>query len=130
MRTALFARNIIGKNYFCRFKMSSAPTIEPKLYALQYEYVGDSLEKRKPHRPAHLALVAKQVEKGNLILGGALNNPPTGGLLIFRNVTPNDIEQFVKEDPYMVNGVVVKYSISPYMAVVGDALLKDDLVKI
>ncbi len=131
MRTALFARQIIGKNYFCRFRMSSsAPTVEPKLYALQYDYVVDSVEKRKPHRQAHLALVSKQAEKGNLILGGALNNPPTGGLLIFRNLSPNDIEQFVQQDPYMINGVVVKYSIKPYMAVIGDALLKDDLVKI
>lgn len=130
MRTSLFARYIIGKNHFCRLATSSAPTVQPKLYALQYDYVGDSLEKRKPHRQAHLALIGKQVEKGNIVLAGALNNPPTGGLLIFRNLSPNDIEQIVQQDPYVINGVVVKYSITPYMAVIGDALLKDDLVKL
>ena len=109
---------------------SSTGAIQPKLYVLQYEYGADALEKRKPHRTAHLAHIGKQAEKGNIVLAGAVDNPPTGGLLILRNVTPNEIEQIAKEDPYVINGVVQKFTVKPYLAVVGDALLKNDLIPI
>ena len=130
MLISLLTRQIIGKNYFCRLRMASIATIKSKLYVLQYDYVDDAFEKRKPHREAHLALIGKQVEKGNVILAGAVDNPPTGGLLIFRNLSQNDIEQLAQQDPYVVNGVVKKYTIKPYMAVIGDDLLNNDLIKI
>lgn len=120
--------NLIGSYSFCRLRMSSS--LQPKLYVLQYDYVADALEKRKPYRENHLALINSQAEKGNVVLAGAVGNPPTGGLLIFRNLTPNDIEQVAQKDPYVVNGVVEKYSIKPYIAVVGDSLLSNDLIKV
>ncbi len=105
-------------------------SITPKLYVLQYEYVENALEKRAPYREDHLAVFGKQVQNGNVVIGGAINHPPTGALTVFRNLTPNDIEQFVQQDPYVINGIVTKYTIKPYIAVTGDASLKDDLVKI
>lgn len=130
MWSSLLTRSIIGKNYLSRLRMASTSLPQAKLYALQYDYVPDALEKRKPHREAHLALFSKQVEKGNVVLAGAVDNPPTGGLLIFRNLSANEIEQLVQQDPYVVNGVVQKYTIKPYMAVLGDSLLNNDLIKI
>ncbi|CAF0740885.1 unnamed protein product [Adineta steineri] len=109
---------------------SSAGTITPKLHVLQYEYVCDVVEKRKPHREAHLSFIGKQVENGNVLLGGAVSSPPTSALIIFRNLSSNEIEQFAKQDPYVINGIVTKYTVKPYMAVVGDNLLNDDLIKI
>jgi len=105
-------------------------SISPKLYIVQYEYVENVLEKRAPYREAHLAHAGKQLQNGNLILGGALDHPPTGALLIFRNLKPDEIEPFIKQDPYVINGIVTKYTIKPYIAVVGDLSLKDDLIKI
>jgi len=105
-------------------------SVTPKLYVLQYDYVENVLEKRAPYREAHLAAFGKQVQNGNLILGGVINYPPTGALIIFRNLTVDDIEQFVQQDPYVINGIVTKYTIQPYIATTGDALLKDDFVKI
>jgi len=105
-------------------------TVTPKLYILQYEYVENVLEKRAPYREAHLAGFLKQVQDGNLIIGGAVDHPPTGALSVFRNLTANDIEQFVQQDPYVINGIVTKYTIKPYIAVTGDPTLKDDLIKI
>ncbi len=128
MWASLFTRHIIGKNYFCRLRMAS--TLTPKLHALQYEYVADVLEKRKPYREAHLTHIGKQVESGNVVLGGAVGNPPTGALIILRNLSSNDVEQFVQHDPYVINGIVTKYTIKPYIAVVGDSLLKNDITKI
>ncbi|CAF0761595.1 unnamed protein product [Rotaria sordida] len=109
---------------------SSTGTIKPKLYLLQYDYVANVIEKRKPYREAHLAHMGKQVEKGNVVLGGAFDNPPAGGLIILRNLSIDDIEQIAQQDPYVTNGIVTKYTIKPYMAVVGDALLSNDLIKI
>jgi uncharacterized protein YciI len=129
MWTSLFARQI-GKNYFGSLRMASTGALQPKLHILQYDYVCDALEKRKPHRQAHLAFIAKQVQNGNVVLGGAVDNPPTGGLIIFRNLSSNDIEQLAQQDPYVTNGIVTKYTVKPYMAVVGDGLLNNDLIKI
>lgn len=105
-------------------------TIQPKLYVIQYDYIADILEKRKPHRDAHLAHIGKQVTEGNVILGGAVDHPPTGALLILRNLSSTEIEQLVKDDPYFINGLVKSYTVKPYIAVAGDPLLKNDLIKI
>lgn len=105
-------------------------TITPKLYVLQYEYVENILEKRAPFREAHLAVFGKQVQAGNIIIAGAVDHPPTGALTIFRHLTPNDIEQIIQQDPYVINGLVTKHTIKPFIAVTGDDLLKDDLLKI
>jgi len=129
MWTSSLARQIVGKNYFYKLRTASTATPQPKLYVLQYDYVADSLEKRKPHREAHLAMINKHKKNGNVVLAGAIDNPPSGGLLIFRNLSQNDIEQLAQQDPYVINGVVEKYTIKPYMAVVGDALLNNDLIK-
>ncbi len=114
----------------CILRIVSTATLQPKLYVLQYDYVADSLEKRKLHLEAHLALIDKQIKTGNVVLAGPLGNPPTGGLLIFRNLSPTDIEQLAQQDPFLINGIVEKYTIKPYMAVAGDALLNKDLIKI
>lgn len=109
---------------------ASAGAIQPKLYVLQYEYAEDPLERRKPYRTSHLAHIGKQTEQGNVILAGTVGSPPTGGLMILRNLTPTEVEQLAQEDPYVINGVVKKFTVKPYLAVVGDALLKNDLINI
>jgi uncharacterized protein YciI len=105
-------------------------SVTPKLYILKNDYVENALEKRAPYREAHIAHIRRQVETGNVIIAGAIDYPPTGALIIFRNLTPNDIEQIVQQDPYFINGIVTKYTIKPYIAVAGDPLLKDDLIKV
>ncbi|UJR28212.1 hypothetical protein I4U23_009462 [Adineta vaga] len=110
--------------------MASTASITPKLHILHYDYVSNVVEKRKPYREAHLNFIGKQVENGNVILGGATGNPPSEALLIFRNLSLKEIEQLAQQDPYVINGIVTKYSVKPYMAVVGDDLLKNDLIKV
>jgi len=105
-------------------------SITPKLYVLQYDYVENITEKRAPYRAAHLAIFLKQMQDGNLVIGGAVDQPPTGGLIVFRNLTPKDIEEIVQQDPYYVNGLVTKYAIKPFIAVTGDDSLKNDLLKV
>ena len=85
--------------------------------ALFYEYVENALEARAPHREEHLALVRRYVDEGLMTLGGALGNPPHGGLLVFAGDDPAVAERFVAEDPYVREGVVTRWRVEPWTVV-------------
>ena len=55
-----------------------------RLYALFYEYVEDVVEKRGPYREAHLDLIGRWHDDDRVAMGGALGDPPHGGLIVFR----------------------------------------------
>ncbi len=119
--------------------MSSSPhyhpcrsfsTITPKLHILHYEYTDNVIEKRAPHRSAHLAYISTFQKKGSLVLGGAVGVPPTSGLLIFRSLSVDEIKRVAENDPYVKNGVVTSFEVKPYIAVVGDDAISDDLINI
>lgn len=61
-----------------------------------------------------------QADQHKLVMAGALTEPVDGAIFIFRNVGKEEIEEFVKADPYVQNGLVPKYDIRPYMVVAGD----------
>jgi uncharacterized protein len=75
-------------------------------YMLLYEYVEDILERRAPHREAHLARIRAEREAGRLVMAGALGDPPHAGALVFRGVDPERIEAFADSDPYVGAGLV------------------------
>ena len=68
-------------------------------YLLLYDYVPDIVERRGPHRAAHLAHARAAVDRGELVLGGALANPIDGGVLLFRGDSPAAAEAFAQVDP-------------------------------
>jgi len=80
-------------------------------HLLFYEYVEDILERRAPHREAHLAHVRSA---GQLLMAGALGDPPHGGALVFRGASPAEIEAFVAADPYMHAGLVAAWRVEPW----------------
>jgi uncharacterized protein YciI len=84
---------------------------------LLYDYVDNALEARAPHREKHLELVKRYVEDGLMTMGGALGDPPHGGLLVFRGDDPSVAERFVSEDPYVENGVVTSWRVEPWTVV-------------
>jgi uncharacterized protein YciI len=85
------------------------------LTILQYEYVPDMSEKRTPYRQAHLDLIAAYHGDGRILMGGAVGDPPSAGLIVFR--TAQDAQAFVDEDPYGAAGLVLKSSIEPWTVV-------------
>ncbi len=87
-------------------------------YALFYEYVADVLERRAPHREAHLELARRWKEDGKLVAGGALGDRPHGGLLVFSVDDPQEVERFAREDPYVANGIVTGWRVEPWNVVV------------
>jgi uncharacterized protein len=87
-------------------------------YLLFYDYIPDILERRGPHRASHLAHARAAVDRGELVLGGALN-PPDVGILLFRGDSPAAAEAFAKVDPYVVNGLVTNWRVREWTTVVG-----------
>lgn len=85
---------------------------------LQYDYVSDILEKRGPHREGHLAAAKAVQEQGKLVMAGAYGSDILGGMFIFKNATKEEIEQYVKDDPYTQNGLITGYKVHPYMVAV------------
>jgi uncharacterized protein len=88
-------------------------------YILFYTTVKDYVEKRTPFRKAHLAYAEEAHKRDELILAGALADPADSAVLIFRGESPEVAEKFVKNDPYVKNGLIVKWEIRPWTVVIG-----------
>jgi uncharacterized protein YciI len=85
------------------------------LQILRYEYVSDIAERRMAHRPGHLELIQAFHSDGRLEIAGAVGDPPSWGLLVFRDVEA--AEAFVAGDPYVAAGLVTSRSIEPWTVV-------------
>ena len=86
------------------------------LQCLTYEYVPDIVERRTPHRDAHLARVRDWTERGELVIAGAVGDPPHGAIFGF-NAGPARVEEFVAGDPYVRAGLVVAHTTEPWTVV-------------
>ena len=76
------------------------------MYALFYDYVDNIVERRAPHRERHLALYKQWQQDGRLVMGGAIGDPPYGGLIVFDVEDPAEVEAFAEADPYVREGLV------------------------
>ena len=88
-------------------------------YLLFYDVVPDYATKRMPYRGSHLAYAQQAVDRGELILGGALANPVDASILLFRASSPEIVEKFARDDPYVRNGIVTKWRVREWTTVVG-----------
>ncbi|HVZ23929.1 MAG TPA: YciI-like protein [Vicinamibacterales bacterium] len=88
-------------------------------YLLVYDLAGDYMERRVPLRTAHLALARAAVDRGELVLGGALADPPDSAILLFRGDSPSAAEAFAASDPYVLHGLVTRWRVRPWTTVVG-----------
>jgi uncharacterized protein YciI len=89
-------------------------------YLLLYDVVPDYAGRRVPLRPAHLAHARAAHARGDLVLGGALADPVDGAVLLFRGDSPAAAEQFAREDPYVLHGLVTAWRVREWTTVVGD----------
>jgi uncharacterized protein len=88
-------------------------------YLLLYDVVDNYAERRIAFRSGHLAHARAAVERGDLILGGALTNPADGAVLVFTGTSPSIAERFAAEDPYVRNGLVARWRLREWNTVVG-----------
>ena len=94
-------------------------------YLLIYELADDYLERRAPLRAQHLELARAADARGELVLAGALANPPDRAVLLFRGDSPAAAEAFAVADPYVKHGLVTAWSVREWTTVVGrDAAVK------
>jgi len=87
-------------------------------WILRYATAPDYLERRAAFRDAHLALAWQSVGKGELLLGGAVGDPPESALLLFANEAA--ASAFAEADPYVANGLIVRWEVLPWNTVVGE----------
>ncbi len=88
-------------------------------YILFYTTGEHYVERRAPHREAHLAYARSAHERGELVMGGALGEPVNGALLIFRGENPAIAESFAKSDPYVKAGLITEWRVRPWSVVIG-----------
>jgi len=84
---------------------------------LLYDYVPDIVERRAPHREAHLARIAEWVGAGRMLMAGATGDPPTGALFVLPGDDPGAGERFAEGDPYVVAGLVTARRVVPWTVV-------------
>jgi uncharacterized protein len=91
-----------------------------KHFLLFYDVTPDYLERRATFRAEHLGLARAAKERGELVLGGAMNDPVDGTLLLFKAESREVVEQFARVDPYVLNGLVKQWRVREWTTVIGD----------
>ena len=88
-------------------------------YLLIYELAEGYLEARQPFREPHLALARAAADRGELVLGGAVDAGRGGSMLLFRGDAPAAAEAFAAADPYVKHGVVTTWRVAEWTTVAG-----------
>ena len=88
------------------------------MYALFYDYVEDIVERRAPFREEHLGKLGEVKAQIRMLMGGALGDPPHGALIVFDVDDPAIVEEWVKNDPYVINGLVTEHRIEYWNVVI------------
>lgn len=81
-----------------------------------YDYP-NSLDKRMATRPDHLDYVRKLKANGQFILGGALldeGGQMMGSMLMLTLDTDAQLQEYLRTDPYIVQGVWEKIDVKPF----------------
>jgi uncharacterized protein YciI len=91
-----------------------------KHYLLFYDVSADYLERRANFRAAHLEKGWRAHERGELVLGGALTEPADTAVLLFKGDSPRVAEAFAEADPYVLNGLVVRWRVREWTTVIGE----------
>lgn len=90
-------------------------------FILTYYTVDNYVEKRKPYRSEHLELLEVELKKKHIILGGALSDPADQAIIVWKVNDRKIIEDFVKNDPYVKNGLISKHEIRSWNVVIGNS---------
>ncbi len=91
-----------------------------KYFALIYYVVDGFVSRRTPFREEHLRLIGEANRRGELLLAGALGDPADRALLVFRTQDRSIAEDFARNDPYVINGLVMRWEVQPWAVVIGN----------
>ena len=87
-------------------------------FLLIYDLAPDYLQRRAQFREEHLALAWKAVDGGELLLGGALDEPVDQAFLLFRGAREAAL-RFAAADPYVKHGLVKAFRVRQWHTVAG-----------
>ncbi len=79
---------------------------------VMYETALEAMPTIPRHYPAHKARVDAFHARGDLLAVGTWADPREGSMAVFR--TRAAAEEFVKDDPFVLNGVVARYQIKDW----------------
>lgn len=104
---------------------ATAPAVAPPArpqgaphFLLIYDVAPDYLQRRAQFRDEHLALAWKAADAGELVLGGALEEPVEQAMLLFRG-TREAALRFAAADPYVKHGLVRAFRVRQWHTVAG-----------
>jgi uncharacterized protein YciI len=86
---------------------------------LFYDVVDDYQTRRMPFRENHLTYAQAFVDRGQLLLGGALADPVDGAVLLFQVDSADEVKEFAAADPYVTHGLVTRWRVREWTTVVG-----------
>ena len=92
-----------------------------KHFILFYDVIPDFVGRRALYRDAHLTHAWAAHDRGELVLGGALADPPDGAVILFCAESRDVPEQFAKADPYVTGGLVRSWRVREWTTVAGAA---------
>ena len=81
-----------------------------------------ALERRKQTRPTHLESIQPLVERGNVLVGGAILNDAgdmIGSMLLVDFLDREDLDAWLAADPYVTGGVWREVEVTPFRSAVG-----------
>jgi len=87
-------------------------------FALMYDLVDDYLARRGAFREQHLKMANDLRAKGEIVLAGAF--AADKALLIFQTPDRTVPENFARNDPYVINGLVKRWEVRAWSVVVGN----------
>jgi uncharacterized protein YciI len=88
-------------------------------YVMFYESADDVASKAPPHFPAHVERLHDFHARGTLLMVGTFANPQEeGSMAIF--TTREAAEEFIKDDPFVLNGVVRSWIIREWNEIFAD----------
>jgi uncharacterized protein YciI len=88
-------------------------------YVLEYEVVPDFVNRRAPLREAHLKMVYDAQARGEVLMAGAVGDPPDGAVIVFKSESEATAETFARADPYVTHKLVTAWRIRQWHVVAG-----------
>ena len=82
----------------------------------------DALERRQKTRPTHLDSIAPLVEKGSVLVGGAMLDDAgdmVGSMLLVEFPDREGVDAWLSDDPYVTDGVWQDIEVHPFRTAVG-----------
>jgi hypothetical protein len=88
-------------------------------YILFYKTVDNYVERRAPFREEHLAYANAALQRGDLVMAGALADPADSAVFVFKGEQASIVEEFAKNDPYVKNELITEWKVRPWTVVIG-----------